>query len=310
MPNILYFGDFIKNNGPSYVDLSLKIYLQDPNIYLQQANVKPSINLLKIFFKATNIHVSGVSFYGAIFLMFGRLFGKYCTYTMHGSLVKESQKRNISKYRLYIEKLLLVFSNKIVVVSSKMKQIVPYKQKTIVIPNGAKLTPNNNTYVKKNLITLIGGGRPEKQHLKVCQIIEKLISQGYNLSVNLFGEYGVDTDRIKQYDFINDYGFTSRSVLYKSLQQSKIFIQYSSWESFSLSIVDAMQYQCGVIASTNIGINDYIQPNSFYKIVDNELELAIVELLDQQKIYQTPKNSLLSWEKTAHKYLQLWTSYD
>lgn len=312
MSTIIYFGDFLKNNGPSQVDLALKKNLNNQNIIFQQANEKPSLKLIRSFFLAKNIHVSGVSFYGSIFLIIGRILGKFCTYTMHGYLKVESQQKNTKKHRLYIEQLLLLFSNKIIVVSAKMQELVHKKKKTIIITNGVDFRKDIIKFQKKNIITLIGGGRLEKQHLKVCQAVDNLIKKGHSISINLFGEYGPDTDKIRKYSFLHDFGFTNKEIIYKSLQESKIFIQYSSWESFSLSVADAIQYECGIITSINVGINDYIQPNSFYKIVkdDDELELAILELLEQKDPYMTPQSTLFSWKKIAERYSHLWTYHD
>lgn len=310
---IFYLGDFIKGNGPSTVDLSLKAELGGYDIFFQQSNYLPTLRSLLFFLQATNIHVSGVSFFGAIFVILGRILGKYCTYTMHGYLANESKYRDVKVRSLFVEKVLLSCSHKIIVVSTQMKRVTKYYNKAYAIPNGVDLVRERQSLnqSKSNVITLIGGGRPEKRHLAVCKIIEELNKEGCQLLVNLYGEVGSETESLVKYDFVKDYGFVSKELIKESLRISKIFIQYSTWESFSLSVADAINSQCNVITSEYVGINNYIIPNDFYRIVhdDLELKLAIKEMmLNDEMKYQMPNNSLLSWDQVAQKYFVLWNT--
>lgn len=310
---IFYLGDFIKGNGPSTVDLSLKAELGGCDIFFQQSNYLPTLRSLLFFLQATNIHVSGVSFFGAIFVILGRILGKYCTYTMHGYLANESKYRDVKVRSLFVEKVLLSCSHKIIVVSTQMKRVTKYYNKAYAIPNGVDLVRERQSLnqSKSNVITLIGGGRPEKRHLAVCKVIAELNQEGYEFSVNLFGEIGSETKELQQFNFVKDFGFVHKNIVEESLQVSKIFIQYSTWESFSLSVADAINSECNVITSPHVGINDYITPNNFYKIVhdDLELKLAIREMmLNDDLQYRVPKNNLLSWYQVAQKYLALWSN--
>lgn len=307
---IFYLGDFIKGNGPSTVDLSLKAELGEYDVFFQQSNHLPTLRSLVSCLKATNIHVSGVSFFGAIFVILGRILGKYCTYTMHGYLTNESKYRDVKVRSLLVEKVLLSWSHKIVVVSTQMKGVTKYYKKVQAIPNGVALVKDNFGVSKLNTITLIGGGRPEKRHLAVCKVVAELNQEGHELSVNLFGESGSETKTLQQFSFVKDFGFVHKDEVQNSLRISKIFIQYSVWEPFSLSVADAINYECSVITSSYVGINDYITPNSFYKIVHDDLELKVVikkMLLNDGVKYQMPNNSLLSWDQVAQKYFALWS---
>lgn len=306
---VLYFGDYIKKNGPSNVDIKIKKNIRDASIRYQQSNHMPSIDVFLYFLTATNVHVSGVSFYGALFSILGRLFKKKVSYTMHGYL-REEQKHNGGKtYRLWIEKLLLLCSNCIIVVSPQMKMLTKYSFKMHVIPNGVDLTEEVNCDKKARLITLIGGGRPEKRNLDVCKAVSALNQKGENVLINLFGERGRDSEEINKFDFVNDYGFVEKKYIISSLQKSRLFIQYSIWDSFPLSIADALNCKNNIIVSENVGTNFYIEENLSYVIVNSmeQLQSKIFNIINNEHNFMMPNNSLISWNCVARKYIELWS---
>lgn len=314
MKCILYIGDFIKGNGPSSVDLSLrKAFNMTKNKFkfeYMQSNDRLTWKILRVFIKSDLIHVSGVSFLGLILMGLGRVVGKNTSMTMHGSLIIESEFRKVYKYRILFEKIQNLFANKIFPVSYLLAKKAKIKKKVSVIPNGFNFIDCKPYNKQLNLITLIGGGRREKRHLDVCEVINEINKRtNLDLKVNMFGEYGLDSDKIRKFKFVMDYGFTSKDIVYASLSKSQIFIQYSAYEPFSLSVGDAINHRCKIITSDCVGINDFIEKTADYQIVRGlfELEKSIYKMLEYRSKYSI-KEKLLRWDEVADKYIYNWES--
>lgn len=309
---VLYIGDFLKKNGPSTVDLSIRnVFFEqkNSNVKFIQANQRLNLDIVKSLILADVIHVSGISFLGLLLVVLGRVLSKKTSLTMHGLLRLESQYRVVPKKRLYFEWLLIFFVDRIFPVSPLLAKEIG-KNKMVVIPNGIANKEYSSIKKDKYLITLIGGGRREKRHLDVCQVINRINKKGdINLRVCLFGEKGVDSKELEKFDFIQDFGFCSKSKVESSLSQSYIFIQYSEFESFSLAIAEAINYNCKIIASDTIGINDFIVPSACYKVVScpDQLEQAIVDMVNDKSEYNI-SDRLLTWEQVAQEYSNNWNS--
>ncbi|KAE8177941.1 glycosyltransferase family 4 protein [Photobacterium carnosum] len=311
---VLYVGDFIKGNGPSTVDICVRDSIEKStkrdDVDFLQSTTKPSFSIFKKIFEIDSVHVSGVSFLGMLLIVFARLCGKKSTMTMHGSLVIESQFKKVSLYRRIFEYIQQKLANQIMPVSSLLAEKAKINKKCTVIPNGKNENNINiiSTDKNNNLITLIGGGRREKRHLDICEVIQKINNEnGFNIQVNLFGEKGVDSNKIKTFDFVKDFGFCDKDTVFYSLARSRIFIQYSEFEPFSLAVADAINYGCYIITSNLVGINEFITESDSYIIVNNKLQLetAIISQYNNRERVIID-NNLLTWEQVTTKYIKCW----
>lgn len=310
---ILYIGNFLSNNGPSMVDKSL-VNISN-TIYPLQATTKLiSFSDLKAILKCDICHVSAVSTLGLILAFVCKSLGKKVTFTMHGTLKAERKFRKISPHRLFVESMLVHLSNKIFVVSDKLSKIVKslynsINSKLITIPNGVTCTTATNIQKKPNTIVCIGGGRKEKRVLDVCKAVYKLNSKGEKIKINVFGEDSLDTKDIKKYDFVHYYGFVPQEILLSMLAESYLFIQYSEYEPFSLSIFDAIVSNCNIITSDNVGAIDYLTKADLHKIsivkdineLTSEIERQLASSIASYSNYEN-----LSWENTYHLYMKNW----
>lgn len=309
---VLYIGDFIKGNGPSTVDINVRDSIlnssQINQVAFLQSTTKLSLAVLKKIFSIDVIHVSGVSFLGMILMAFARLCGKKATMTMHGSLAIECHFNEIALYRRVFESIQQKLANEIMPVSNMLAKNLKINKKITVIPNGVDLVPISSSLKQNNLITLIGGGRKEKRNLDTCKIINKINNEKkLNIRVNIFGEEGLDSNEIKNFSFVKYFGFCDKKSVFDSLAKSKIFIQYSECESFSLSVAEAINYNCYIITSDFVGINDFITPSNDYIVVNNleQLEQAIIfqyNCGERMKI----KNTLLTWKQVSDEYIKCW----
>ena len=310
---VLYIGDFIKGNGPSTVDINVRNSIKKSNqsnqVEFLQSTTKLSLAVLKIILSIDVVHVSGVSFLGMILMAFARLCGKKATMTMHGSLAIESNFNEIALYRRIFELIQQKLANEIMPVSNMLAEKLKINNKITVIPNGVDLVPIPSSLKQNNLITLIGGGRKEKRHLDICKIINKINNEKkLNIRINLFGEEGLDSNEIEKFSFVENFGFCDKNSVFDSLAKSKIFIQYSKYEPFSLAVADAINYNCYIITSDLVGINDFIIPSNNYIIVHNneQLEQAIIFQYNCRERMNI-KNNLLTWEQVTDKYIKCWS---
>ncbi|WP_434997410.1 glycosyltransferase family 4 protein [Vibrio scophthalmi] len=309
---IIYIGDFIKNNGPSTVDILLKKHfernqVQDLSFIFLQAGKKIEVVNIWQIISSNVVHVSGVSNFGLVALFLGWLFRKKCTMTMHGSLFQESRFRPVPKYRLIMETLQKFFATKLFPVS-KLLAINIKARKAVVIPNGVERHAVNQSNKSDYEIVLVGGGRPEKRHLEVCKAIESVKAEtGWNILVHLFGEKGKDSDAIESFPFIHYHGFCNKDELKRYLETAKLFIQYSKFESFSLAVSEALYCGCHIITSPYVGINEFIEKSHSYHVVDSRLDLenSIRKILSTNE-KPAINERLLTWSAVSDLYLEQW----
>lgn len=309
---ILYVGDFIKANGPSNVDIAIRNscgHLNFTDVKFIQSNETLSINTLRLFFKTDIVHVSGVSFLGVLLVLLSKVFFKRTSFTAHGLLKLESQYREVSKKRILFESLLIRLVDRIFPVSPLLaKEFGSYK--VIAIPNGVERKEINYIEKDSKLITLIGGGRKEKRHLDVCKVVAKInAAHDLGIKISIYGEKGTDSEAINTFDFVQDFGFRSKNEVEESLKKSKIFIQYSSYEPFSLAVAEAVNYRCNIITSDKVGINDYINSSPCYRTVSNseQLEKAIIDMINYDKKYHIEEH-MLSWIQVTQEYYNNWNN--
>ncbi|WP_255547170.1 glycosyltransferase family 4 protein [Moritella sp. 36] len=256
---------------------------------------------------------------GCLFLILGKIFRKKITFTMHGTLTIEKRFRNIAKYRLFFEYLLVNYSHKVVTVSNRLGKSVAklYKiepDRIKAIPNG--VLPPLKTDIKQNFksndIICIGGGRPEKRILSVCNAVNKIIKdENIKLNIKVFGEDGKDTELIKKFDFVEYCGFVSHEQLLSELDDSLIFIQFSLYEPFCLSLFDAINSKCKIILSSEIGAIDYLTLNDSNSIsIVREPDDLAHEIYSQINSDSPSYSSYdkMGWSLVSEKYILLWES--
>jgi len=232
---------------------------------------------------------------------------------MHGSLKKESEFRTIKKYRIFMELLQMNFTNKIICVSKLLSNVVKdlYENidadKICYIHSGADsidLVEHSKEKDKYRIITT-GGGRKEKGVLYICKAIEKLKMKDIKLFVA--GENGIDSEEIKNYNFVQYLGFLKHKDLLKIIKKSNIFIQNSIYESFGLSIIEAALYNCKLVLSKNIGALEVLVIEQKY-IVDFD-DINYIAKIIKELIFHKHQKVILHvdrWNDVAEKYKKLW----
>jgi len=321
---VLYVGDIIKLNGPSMVDFNIFNHVKPAMIYFSQSNDFTSLALdIKNFLKCDVIHVSGVSAKGALFFVLSVFLFKRRFFLMHSSLHIEKKIKNIKIKRYFFEIILVFLSTKIICVSNVLRADVSKiysrnKNKIKVIPNGLslpkKIIKNKSSSSGTLNILCVGGGRPEKGILKVCESVEFLIKKnGLNIDLIILGEEGEDSKLINNYDFVKNKGFVSYDELLGYLNHSHIFIQNSLFESFSLSLFDALINSSYCIVSENVGAIEYLDKidSDMFSIVKynsmNEINEKILSY-NENRINKPMRGNYkhLCWTNIAEQYVNTW----
>ncbi|WP_214694329.1 glycosyltransferase family 4 protein [Exiguobacterium sp. s160] len=319
---VLYIGDFLKKNGPSWVDISLTNELEKINgliLSKVQINFKFDDYLNNI---SSNdiVHISGISFKGLCYMIVAKILKKKTSMTSHGSLKVTKKIVKVKKYREIMESSIFLFSDLIVGVSEKyaalLKSSYPKRQHKIkAINNGIEI--QNNIQVmeaeisnNEKFIITFGGGRSDKGVLGVCEAIEELNkkreqrNKEYKLIV--IGEDGPFTDKIKEYPFVQYKGFVNKKTVQDYILVSGLYIQNSWLETFCMSALEALHLEKSVILSKNVFLPIHLNSERYFDYNNKTMIRNKIE-----KFYEVKDENVdltkLNWKISANKYLSEWS---
>ena len=300
-----WVGDIQGNRGPAIVNKSYFKYLKDDFVFCKKNGKLYRILhfFLHLLFVKT-ILVSGFSTLNYYFIIIAKFFHKRTIYLMHGYMTLEMKYQNtFSKKMMLIEKKLLFSVDKIICVSEffceYMKEELPeISNKITFVNNGIdhfciKNVANNNS--NDFVIISTGGGIKQKNNLKVCEAIGMLDDK--NVKYFVIGNEGVDGSKIKQYAFVTFIDNLPHSDVLKQMQASNLYIQNSYFETFGLSILEAVQCGCDVLISKNIGAKGILNGLSEEEVIDDnnnifEIAKKIQNKINAYKNYQAKKYSI------------------
>lgn len=261
------------------------------------------------------------------FIVLKNILGYKLYYTAHGCIVHEIKNGSGLKQRdINIEKLLFKYSDKIFAVSEMFKCFIidnyPMidKDKVIKICNGIepeieyeKINMNKKYNISnKRKILLSVGVRQVKCVEDIITKYRKLDDDNYILVIvgNYKNNYGIELIK-KNKDLIdkNKLIFTgelNQSELFSLYNQAFAYIQLSSYESFGLSVIEALSQNTPIIINNNIGVADDIDEQvKFIVNTDAEFNQCINEIdLNYTNIRELCKGSIknLSWDNIAKEY--------
>ncbi|MDD2391380.1 MAG: glycosyltransferase family 4 protein [Bacilli bacterium] len=266
---ILFLGDYKANTGPSNVNKNLKEYLPKNVIYINSS--KKIFRIIEIFIKAflsNVIIISGHSKSNRICINISKIFGrkKKILNIQHGSASYENETNNLNNKKMVIEEKYLLDNVDLILCVSEnfmkwFKNYSPqYSHKTSYLNNGVDWgildKEKNKTIINKepNTIITMGGGRPQKNNVMICEAI-KILNEEKNKKYKLIvlGRDYEDTEKIKSYNFVDYVGQVKYEEACYYLKKSSIFIQNSSLESFGLATIEALLSGCNILVSKNVG---------------------------------------------------------
>ena len=321
---IAFCGDFTQNNGPANVNKELVKHLNVRIIDTKQHN-KIFIFLkflISIFFCRIYIFSSNYRVNYTLFLI-ATILNKKTIYLMHGSPQLDSTVNKIDHLdrAKRMEKIILDRCSLVLTVSEKYmnllhKQFPNYKSKIYFLTNGISV---DFSYIKKNInkncrsIAVGGGNRFIKCNKIVSDAINEL-NKGetikYNL--NIYGLMYTNGEKILENDNVKIIGRIPQNELFEELSKTKLFVLNSMYESFGLSVIDALKCGCNILVSKNAGINDVLKLeendiiNDFNDIDELKQKIKYNMAHDNNKrILDSIDFKHYNWESVAQRLIKI-----
>ena len=252
-------GGHFSNGGPDNVNQAL-IKFADRKILYIKSNNKP-VRVLEIFWKiliSEGIVVSGVC--AKRYYDFMKVFHKKFVYLMHGCMDFENEINRLHLTSDFIEneKNLLNDAKRIVCVSEVYSEWVKkrypeYAEKITFVNNGVELEQREKKEKEPFSIAVGGGNRCIKNNYAVSMAVKKLNSEGIPCKLYIFGRKYPGNEEIEETDNIKYCGHLDKTPYYEKLDYISCFVMNSEVEPFGLVAADALNCNCSLLMSQNIG---------------------------------------------------------
>lgn len=252
-------GGHFSNGGPDNVNQAL-IKFADRKILYIKSNNKP-VRVLEIFWKiliSEGIVVSGVC--AKRYYDFMKVFHKKFVYLMHGCMDFENEINRLHLTSDFIEneKNLLNDAKRIVCVSEVYSEWVKkrypeYAEKITFVNNGVELEQREKKEKEPFSIAVGGGNRCIKNNYAVSMAVKKLDSEGIPCKLYIFGRKYPGNEEIEETDNIKYCGHLDKTPYYEKLDYISCFVMNSEVEPFGLVAADALNCNCSLLMSQNIG---------------------------------------------------------
>ena len=252
-------GGHFSNGGPDNVNQAL-IKFADRKILYIKSNNKP-VRVLETFWKiliSEGIVVSGVC--AKRYYDFMKVFHKKFVYLMHGCTDFENEINRLHLTSDFIEneKKLLNDAKRIVCVSEVYSEWVKkrypeYAEKITFVNNGVELEQREKKEKEPFSIAVGGGNRCIKNNYAVSMAVKKLNSEGIPCKLYIFGRKYPGNEEIEETDNIKYCGHLDKSLYYEKLDYISCFVMNSEVESFGLVAADALNCNCSLLMSQNVG---------------------------------------------------------
>ncbi|MCR5108915.1 MAG: glycosyltransferase family 4 protein [Lachnospiraceae bacterium] len=289
---IFVIGDHLTGTGPSNVTAK---YIEGLNgrcmkqIFRSRA-LRAAEMILKIPFSKV-ILCSGYSAQNVMAMKIARFWKRKCAYLMHGCVEHENRINHCEDpVMTAVERQTLLLADKILAVSDVfaawLKENYPeYRDKIVSMPNGADKSDINDhtgSYdIKRdyNMILSIGGGMPRKRIVNICKAVKGLKEDPKykDLYLTVIGDKGADSDKINSYPFVENKGIVSHEEAVRLMRKAGMFIQNSSFETFGLAPLEALNEGCDILLSSNVGAI------SLFKEIDDRYIIRDCEDIEEIK---------------------------
>ena len=296
--NLFLIGRYFLNAGPCNVNKNLIDCSDSDLIYIKSKN-KVAI-VLEIFFKLFRSDViieSGFNSKIIWRLVKPFLKKRKLIVLMHGYSAYENviNELHLKKSVIDAEKLFLENADLILCVSKKHSEWFKRKcpqlaDKVSYLNNGVKICPRKKTPKEPFSIAVAGGNRRIKNNIEVCRAVEKLIAEGLPCKLYVFGRIYEHNDDILDFPFLNYMGHLEKNEYYDKLDSISCFVMNSELEPFGLVIADAINCNCSLLLSSEVGASEIIETTDDDVIYDphniDELSEKIGKVLRFSNAYR------------------------
>lgn len=256
---ILLYGDWRLNAGPYNVNRSIIQHSDQSLLYIKSRN--KLLSRIESFFKILEADIILFSCSGRYNIYkLAKKLEKKIIILKHGDSRYENEINNLqtSEALLNEDKKEMDIADELVCVSKVYsewfaKHYPQYSNKITWVNNGVTISPRPKVKKDGQLIALGGGNRSIKNNLNVLRAIEKLNERGANLKVLLFGRHYEGNPPLTSFSFVEFMGQMNKSEYYALLDKTALYVDAAYCESFGLSVADAVNCNCSLLLSDNVG---------------------------------------------------------
>ena len=280
---VFFIGTYQQNAGPDNVNRGI-ISISDARLVHQRRESKIG-KLIEAYInlrKCDVVLISGVCSQKYFPLI--EHSKKPVVYLMHGDLVYENvvNHENIKESVLKAQSKILEMSKAIIGVSKKYSEWIKdrypqYIRKTTYVYNGLNFKVRNKKDKRPFSIAITGGNRPIKANKYVCEAAAILRKKGIDCEVYVFGSNYPNCDLLPEIEKIKYIGHVNKTEFYNFLDKISILIMNSDVESFGLSVADALNCNCSLLMSKNVGATSIFDIKDEDIIQDNHDPNEIAE---------------------------------
>ncbi|MGB5529375.1 MAG: glycosyltransferase family 4 protein [Ignavibacteriaceae bacterium] len=262
-------------------------------------------------------------------LVFKKILKAKFIYTVHGIYIYERQnyyhKQNLlSRVEdTLLEKLLFWRSDRLVFLSQHSIDLAKKyynlkKMKIMLIPNGTSILdlPAKKSFILKNGIRIVFYDGSENSLRRGLEILIPIIDDKFKTKIEFTVIGSTRYDLGAKYLDLRFKNYLPEKELFEYLSSNDIYIDSLNFQSFPLSVLEAMSLGLIIITSNKSGISSYIYHgiNGFIFNIDSpgEIKEIIGELCDNKynlnsislKAIETAKD--LSWDKISKQYISMY----
>lgn len=270
-----FVGDFETNGGPANANRKILEALSDyTRCYASKSGNKfiRIIELLRMISKSDVIIICSASRINYYVLRISRFFNKPVAMIVHGKKAYEYRvsmgdsficDKKYLEYQTYeqnmIDKVDRIFCVSQMHMEDLKSEHMKNAHKISYINNIVALNDNKTNNIEKdlNLIISIGGGVRQKNNLTVAKAIQKLNSE-YNLKLKylVIGKPELDGDELVKFDFVEMMHYLPHETVLEKLSSANLYVQNSIYDTFGLSVLEALFSGASILISQNVGCKD------------------------------------------------------
>ena len=276
------------------------------------------------------LYLVNMEFFYLPLLLLKFLVGYKIYYTSHGIAAYENHYFRKFPLKLRVQNCIIEFlifkiSDKIICLSEKTRRLISvcYKLdpgKIKILSNGIiseKAPDFKPVSFNASVLKLASIGTVTRKEKGIGFLISSLSMADYKVELNVYGE-NTDLLRTDIYNNlkVNSYPFVQKKQLLSNLAGNDILIVPSSYDTFNLGLLEAMNVGMLFICSDRVGLTERFD-SELMKFVYKHYSTAdlldkiimILKLSPEKKKYYSNKNYLFSlgftWDKISSQYLEL-----
>lgn len=252
-------GSYNKNAGPDNVNRSLIASSHGEILCAKSSN--RYLRVIESFIKLATckqVLISGCC--SRVYYNFLRTINKKFCYLMHGCLAYENEinRLNLPSKYLDTENMLLKDAEHIICVSEGYRDWVKcryphYVDKIDFVNNGICLKKREKVAKVPYTVAVSGGNRCIKNNIEISRAVKALNDEGIPCKMYIFGRKYPGNDKIEENDHVIYCGHLDKEQYYRRLDAIDCFVLNSEVESFGLVVADALNCNCSLLMSQNVG---------------------------------------------------------